>query len=114
MRCQNCGAENQSGNFCIRCGSKLEYSPVDVDIQKPPLSTMVMALICFTVCWPLGLASTILMVHSRDAFFTGDMSSFAKNNKASKVCSIVGFVLTGIAVLIWLIAYVMIFMALVD
>ena len=112
MRCQNCGAENQSGNFCIKCGSKLEYPQVSVD--KPPLSTMVMALICFSICWPLGLASTILMVQSRDAFFTGDTIKFISKNKASRICSMVGFILTAIGIFLYFAMFIILGLALAD
>lgn len=104
MKCQNCGAENQSGNFCEKCGSKLGCPQVSVN--EPPLSTMVMALICFSICWPLGLASTILMVQSRDAFFTGDTIGFSNKNKTSRICSIVGIVLTAMGILLYFIAFI--------
>ena len=112
MRCQNCGTENQSGNFCIKCCSKLEYPQVSVD--KPPLFTVVMALICFSICWPLGLASTILMVQSRDAFFTGDIPKFNSKDKASRICSIVGLILTAIGIFLYFAMFIILGFALAD
>lgn len=102
MRCQKCGAENQSGNFCMKCGNPLQYvynAPVE---NKPPLSTLIMSLVAFCICFPLGLPATILMVHSRDAFYTGDMETFTKKNKSSRTCSIIGFILIGILVVVYL------------
>lgn len=110
MRCQNCGAENQGGNFCMKCGSKLVYPQIQQ--QKPPTSTLVMSLIAFCVCFPLGLASTILMVQSRDAFFTGDVINFTKKNKSSRVCAIIGFILTSILVVIYIAIWILMFIGL--
>lgn len=92
MRCSNCGAENQSGNFCMKCGSSLAYTQY-VGVGTPLASTMVLALVSMALCVYLGIPSTLLMVFSRDAFHMGDMDKYTRYNRYSRVCAIVGIVL---------------------
>jgi len=100
MKCNNCGAENQSGSFCMSCGSPLTYQTNEPIIQKPPISTMVLAIISYATFFYLGLPATLLMIFSRDAFYTGDMDKFTRYNKYSRICSIIGIcIISAILVL---------------
>lgn len=110
MRCQNCGAENQSGNYCMSCGNPLIYSNFN-GLSKPPTVTMVLALISFATFFYLGLPATLLMVFSRDAFHMGDMDKFKRYDKYSKICSIIGIVLF---VAIWIIYFIFMFILFME
>jgi len=116
MKCSNCGAENQSGQFCMNCGSPLIFEDKthvyvnninNPEIQpKLPTSTLVMSMIAFCVFFFLGLPALILTIQSRDAFHMGDMEKFNQKNKSSRTCSIISFILAGAIALIYIIFWI--------